>query len=93
MVKVLDSWAGRAGGTGRVASRKAEKPIRRLNPITLGRDKSLCAAVGVGEEESTLKRYSGVKAYLTLPGALLKVRGEGKRCRDDWLDSDGNAIH
>lgn len=68
MVKVLDSWAGSAEGAGRVASREAERLVRKLSPITLGRDKGLPAAVGGREEESTLKRYSGVKVYLTLPG-------------------------
>lgn len=66
----VDSWAGSAEGSGRMASREAE--VRRLSPITLGRDKGLPAAVGGREEESTLKRYSGVKVYLTLPGTCWK---------------------
>lgn len=54
-------WTAERGG---VASREAGRPVRRFDPIALGRDKGLAAAVGVGEEEGTIQSYSGGKANI-----------------------------
>lgn len=70
MATVLDSLGGG------VASRKVERPVRRLVPTALGGDEGLAAAVRVGGGGRKDYIYKDIqKAKPILPGALLKVRG------------------